>query len=160
MDVMLTAMAADPQDGTLSGASVVWRSDLQVAPLGSGTGLTARLPVGTNVVTCTATDSSNLTGTSLPVMIVSKSPYAKINHPSSGEMRPVNQAVPFAGIGRDVEDGSLMGASLVWTSSIDGPIGTGESFSGSLTAGVHTISLTATDSANNVDSATITLTMQ
>src|SRR5690348_11252575 len=34
--VDLTATATDLEDGTLSGASIVWRTDLQVAPLGSG----------------------------------------------------------------------------------------------------------------------------
>src|SRR5438094_217438 len=105
VDVMLTATAIDPQDGPLTGASIVWRTSLQVAPLGSGVALTARLPVGTNIVTCTATDSTSLSGTSGPLQVVSKSPYAKINHPGDNETRPQNQAVPFVGFGRDFEDG-------------------------------------------------------
>ena len=50
----------------------------------------------------------------------------------------------FAGTGSDPEDGTLTGASLVWTSSINGQIGTGTSFSTTtLSAGTHTITLTA-----------------
>ena len=71
-----------------------------------------------------------------------------------------NQAVPFVGLGRDVEDGDLTGASLVWTSSIDGALGTGTMFNKVLSVGIHAITLTATDSASNADSATITLTIQ
>jgi hypothetical protein len=44
----------------------------------------------------------------------------------------------------------------VWTSSIDGPIGTGETFDAPLTAGVHTVTLTATDSDGNVGTDTVT----
>lgn len=55
--------------------------------------------------------------------------------------------VSFAGTASDAEDGSLTGTALVWTSSLDGAIGTGTSFSkNDLSIGVHTITLTATDS--------------
>lgn len=156
--VMFMAMATDPQDGTLGGASVVWRSSLQVAPLGSGTTFSTTLPPGTNVVSCIATDSNGNTG-SASITIVSRSPVAQINHPGDGETRPASQAVPFVGVGRDLEDGTLSGSSLVWTSSIDGMIGTGGMFSRQLSAGTHTITLTAKDSANNMDSVSITLIM-
>ena len=156
--IMFTATASDPEDGTLTGASVVWRSDLQVAPLGSGTTLTTTLPVGTNLVTCTATDSTAKTG-SATVTVVSKSPVAKINHPGDGETRSASTAVPFVGVARDKEDGALTGASLVWTSSLDGQIGTGGSFSKILSVGVHTITLTATDANANTATSSIALTI-
>lgn len=158
--VMFSAMASDPQDGTLAGANIVWRSDLLTAPLGSGVSLSVTLPVGTNSITCIATDSTSLTGVSAPVTVISKSPFAKINHPGNGETRPANQEVPFIGVGRDLEDGMLSGASLVWTSNIDGSIGTGDSFNRMLSAGTHTITLTATDAAANTDTDSITLTIQ
>lgn len=158
--VTLTATASDPEDGTLSGASIVWRTDLRVAPLGSGSVLATTLPVGTNVVTCTATDSDQRTG-SASITVISRSPFAQINHPSNGETRLVSDgAVPLVGVARDLEDGQLTGTSLAWTSSIDGPLGTGGTLNVPLTAGVHTITLTATDSTTNTDSASITLTMQ
>jgi hypothetical protein len=159
MPVMLAATASDLQDGALTGASVVWRTTLQVAPLGSGDMLTTVLPVGSNTITCTATDSAGLTG-SASVTVVSKSPYATITHPGNNETRTASQAVPLVGVGRDKEDGNLTGASLAWASSIDGPLGTGSPLNKLLSVGVHTITLTATDSAGNVDTATITLTMQ
>jgi dipeptidyl aminopeptidase/acylaminoacyl peptidase len=56
-------------------------------------------------------------------------------------------SVSFQGSATDPEDGTLTGASLVWTSSEDGQIGTGTSFTKSnLSVGAHTITLTATDS--------------
>lgn len=158
-DSTLTATATDPQDGTLTGPSVVWTTDLQTAPLGTGASATVRLPPGSNNVTCTAKDSSGLTGNSF-ITVLSKSPYARINHPSNNETRPANQAVPFVGVGNDFEDGSLSGAKMAWTSSIDQSIGTGQMFNRTLSVGIHTITLTVTDAAGNTDTSSITLTIQ
>ncbi len=157
--VDLTAAATDPEDGTLGGASIVWRTDLQVAPLGSGATLNTTLPVGTNAVTCIATDSDGKTGSDV-VVVTSRSPYALINHPGNNETRHISDgSFLFSGIARDLEDGSLTGASLVWTSSIDGQLNTGESFNALPSEGVHTITLTATDGDGNSDAVSITLTM-
>jgi hypothetical protein len=54
----------------------------------------------------------------------------------------------------------LTGAALTWTSSLDGQIGSGTSFSkDDLSVGAHTITLTATDSENNTGNATVTITV-
>ena len=64
--------------------------------------------------------------------------------------------IDLVGIASDVEDGDLTGASLVWTSSLDGALGTGQSLSDvSLTDGSHVIALTATDSAAATGTDTI-----
>ncbi len=63
--------------------------------------------------------------------------------------------------GTDAEDGTLSGASLVWTSSLDAQIGTGTSFTAStLSVGSHTITLTATDSEGATGTASIQITVQ
>ena len=157
--VTLAARANDREDGTLTGTSIVWTTNLQTAALGTGDFLMTTLPAGTNAVTCTVTDSNGNTG-SASVNVISKSPYAKINHPSEGEMRPASQGVPFVGIGKDQQDGDLTGAALVWTSNLDGALGTGVMFNRQLSVGVHTITLTVTDTNNNTDATTISLTMQ
>lgn len=55
--------------------------------------------------------------------------------------------ITFSGSATDEEDGELNGDSLVWTSSIDGEIGTGPTLiTSTLTVGDHEITLTATDS--------------
>lgn len=157
VEVTLDAAATDAEDGALTGASVVWRSDLEVTPLGTGDMLATVLPLGTNVVTCTVTDS-DLNTASASVTIVAKTPYAQINHPAEGDLpRTTAEDVPFVGIGRDVEDGDLQDDSLVWISDLDGQIGTGESFEQALSAGTHTITLTATDTDANSDNATVTV---
>lgn len=88
-------------------------------------------------------------------------PVAEIWHPGDGETRMVNVPIPWKGVASDPQDGELMGASLVWTSDLDGEIGTGNDFQASLkTVGVHTITLTATDKDNNVGTASLTLNME
>ncbi len=87
-------------------------------------------------------------------------PTASIYHPGDGETRAAGVPVPFTGAASDAEDGTLSGAALVWASDIDGQIGTGESFEAALAAGVHVITLTATDSDGNVAKDAITLTME
>jgi hypothetical protein len=152
------ATASDPEDGPLSGASVVWRSNLVVAPLGSGLSVTTMLIPGVHTIRCTATDSVGNTGSST-IMVTSRSPVAQINHPGDGEVRPAANPIPFVGVGNDFEDGVLPGTALAWTSSIDGSIGTGNSFSRTLSAGTNVITLTVTDSMGNTGSTSITLTI-
>ena len=56
---------------------------------------------------------------------------------------------------RIVEDGRLIGTSLVWSSDVDGRLGTGAQLIRSLPFGSPLISLSATDSEGNTTSATI-----
>jgi hypothetical protein len=92
--------------------------------------------------------------------MVGQAPKVKINHPGDKEMRPANTPIPFVGVANDPEDGALTGASLVWTGSLDGMIGTGEMFNAPLNVGTHVITLTATDSDKNTGVAAITLYIQ
>ena len=71
----LTGQAVDPEDGTLTGSSLVWttnRTDLQPGNLGQGTSITVRLYTGcssaTHQIRLTATDSNG--GTSSAVIVV------------------------------------------------------------------------------------------
>ncbi|MDP2343794.1 MAG: hypothetical protein Q8O67_22740 [Deltaproteobacteria bacterium] len=62
--------ATDPQDGVLSGASLVWTSDQLAAPFGTGTVFDLELPLGTHLVTLTATDGDGNTGTDTVTVVV------------------------------------------------------------------------------------------
>ena len=157
--VTFSATASDPEEGALTGSRVVWTSNLVTPALGSGATLTRTLaPPGVHTVTCTATDAQGLTGSS-SIVITSFSPVARINHPSNGETRPAANAVPFTGDGRDFVDGPIPDAGLVWTSSIDGAIGTGRTFNRTLSAGTNVITLTVTNSDGGTGSQSITLTI-
>ena len=105
-----------------------------------------------------ATDDGGSTGGSGSDGMVGSLPVAGIQHPSSGEDRPVNQNIPFDGTGLDEEDGILMGPALVWSSDLEGEIGTGANIQVPLTMlGLHEITLTVTDSDGNVGTASIFL---
>lgn len=78
-------------------------------------------------------------------------PIAEITS-GNGSFYTLSDSISFSGTGTDPEDGILSGSSLVWSSDIDGEIGTGESFSTNLSEGTHVITLTATDSIDASDS--------
>jgi outer membrane protein OmpA-like peptidoglycan-associated protein len=63
----------------------------------------------------------------------------------------------FAGTCSDPEQGNVA-ASARWRSSRDGDIGTGPSFSRTLSTGSHTITLTCTDGPGLTGSTTVTVT--
>src|SRR5205823_191294 len=64
--------------------------------------------------------------------------------------------ITFTATAVDAEDGDLAGA-LGWTSSLDGPLGTGGSVSRALTVGLHTVSAAVTDTRGVTSQARIGL---
>ncbi|TFB11335.1 hypothetical protein E3V55_03775 [Candidatus Marinimicrobia bacterium MT.SAG.3] len=86
-------------------------------------------------------------------------PTVSITSPADGSTFDSGATINFAGTANDTEDGDLT-ANLVWTSSIDGQIGTGGSFSTTtLSDGDHTISAEVTDSGGEKASASIGITV-
>ena len=61
----------------------------------------------------------------------------------------------FTGYAYDLEDGILKGIALQWSSSLDGVLGSGTELMTLLSAGMHAITLTATDSDGMFDTATL-----
>lgn len=155
----------DPEDGTLTGASLVWTDNVS-GQIGTGTSFsTSSLSVGTHTITLTATDSQGAKGTATVTIIITsptqnQPPTAHITSPTNNAVLTPGSSVSFAGTGSDPEDGVLTGGSLVWTDNVSGQIGTGTSFSlTTLAGGVHTVTLTATDSKGATGSATVTFTL-
>jgi subtilisin family serine protease len=85
-------------------------------------------------------------------------PTVPIANPADGSIFDSVVSILFEGTASDTEDGDLT-ASLVWTSNIDGQIGTGGSFSTTLSDGNHTISASVTDSGGKTGSASISITV-
>jgi hypothetical protein len=85
-------------------------------------------------------------------------PTVNITEPADGATYASGATIDFSGTASDAEDGDVT-ASLIWTSDIDGQIGSGGGFSAVLSDGVHTITATATDlgGANGSDSVGITV---
>ncbi|UCF14765.1 MAG: hypothetical protein JSW59_15235, partial [Phycisphaerales bacterium] len=85
-------------------------------------------------------------------------PTVTITSPADGSTFPSGDTVPivFAGTADDREDGDLT-ASLTWVSDIDGPIGSGGSFSTTLSTGRHVITASVTDSGGRTGSDSVSI---
>jgi outer membrane protein OmpA-like peptidoglycan-associated protein len=90
-----------------------------------------------------------------PLIPANTPPAAAIRSPSNGASiaGPMN----FAGTCNDPEQGDLS-ASARWRSSRDGDIGTGASFTRTLSTGSHTITMTCTDGPGLTSSASVNVT--
>jgi hypothetical protein len=117
--------------------------------------------IGNYRVTYRVTDNDGLSSPVASVMVnvvANQAPVVTISSPANGATFAPGSTITFAGNATDHEDGPLSGASLVWTSSRDGQIGTGTSFTRSdLSLGTHTITLTAADSDGAAGSAQVTI---
>ncbi|MCP4717771.1 MAG: DUF1565 domain-containing protein [Deltaproteobacteria bacterium] len=80
-------------------------------------------------------------------------PATTITSPQWGDEFEEGAAITFSCNAQDLEDGPLSADTLVWTSNVDGKIGTGTPLVvDSLSPGLHIIALTATDSDSNESS--------
>ncbi len=159
--VTLQGTATDPEDGALSGAALAWTSSRDGA-LGTGSPTSAALTQGVHVLTLTARDSLGATATASVTVSVNAAnnqpPVVTITSPATGGTVFEGATVTLAGTATDPEDGPLSGAALAWTSSRDGALGTGSPLAmAALTAGDHTLTLTARDSGGNTATASVLL---
>lgn len=85
-------------------------------------------------------------------------PEVAIVLPDEGHLFFDGQTLTLEAMTLDAEDGQLTGAALAWNSDLDGALGTGSPLTiavDALAEGVHTITLSAEDSAGNVAEAQI-----
>ena len=128
-NVAFTGSANDTEDGDIT-ANLSWSSSID-GIIGSGGGLsTSALSVGIHTITASVTDSGSLGGSDVITVTIAANvaPTVSITAPADGSSFTENTNVAFAGSGNDAEDGDLT-ASLSWSSSIDGAIGSGGGFS-------------------------------
>lgn len=84
-------------------------------------------------------------------------PEAEIVSPAGGTFR-VGQLVPLRAAAFDTDDGTLDGGSVTWSSNKDGTLGNGASLpTYDLSAGLHTITMTARDSDDNAVTDSISI---
>lgn len=83
-------------------------------------------------------------------------PVVTINTPLDNYNYSSGVTIGFWGSATDPEDGSV-NASMVWTSSLDGQIGTGSSFEHAPSDGTHVITAVATDSDGLSSSTSVTI---
>jgi PKD repeat protein len=148
--LVLNGRATDPEDGQLSGSALTWMSD-QDGLLGNGELLTlTSLTIGTHVITLAALDGGGLVGRdSVGIEIVPPGqnhlPVVTISSPADGSAFEDGETIPFSGSATDDEDGVIPSQSLEWSSDLDGILGSGLQLDTTLSLGVHTITLSATD---------------
>ncbi len=88
--------------------------------------------------------------------IPDRGPSTLIFTPINAIALPQGSAAYFTGQSIDLEDGSLSGESLVWSSDLDGVLGNGkEVIVYTLSPGVHEIKLTGTDSKGQAGEAIV-----
>ena len=107
------------------------------------------------------TTSTRLTGLRLSSAAAGGSPpETHVLTPDDGMVYPVGNNVILHASGWDLEDRAIEGSDLVWTSDIDGGLGTGRVTSTSaLSVGTHVLTVTATDSQGNTSTDTTTVTI-
>src|SRR5207253_1585171 len=154
--VALEATASDVEDGDL-GSAVRWASSLD-GPLGTGGVLSVgTLRSGTHLITARVTDSGGKAAEAGVTVVVNAAPTVTITGPADGSTFSPGDAISLTGKAGDAEDGDL-GAAIVWSSSLDGPLGTGSAIGvPTLRSGTHTITASVTDRGGTRALATITL---
>lgn len=157
--VTLEGTGTDPEQGPLSGTDLRWWSSLD-GFLGTGTPFaTDSLSVGTHeirlyVIDRQAQEDTAYIDLTITPQVIATDPTATITAPAPDTLVQVLESVTFEGTGTDPEDGTLSGASLVWSSSRRGALGTGSPLTvDSLAGGTHQISLVVTDSDGAADTA-------
>jgi hypothetical protein len=90
--------------------------------------------------------------------VIGNPPWVHIMTPDDDYNWLRGATIVLHGAAWDLEDNGLSGDSLVWTSSVDGPLGTGRVAAvRSLSAGAHLITLAGTDSDGLVTLDTVTI---
>ncbi|MFA5772808.1 MAG: right-handed parallel beta-helix repeat-containing protein, partial [Thermoplasmata archaeon] len=152
----------DDEDLLLTGTSINWSSNV-TGYLGSGNITVSNLSIGKHQITLNVTDSDRVTATAtanITVAAANNKPTAYITAPTEGQVFAQGATVTFTGYGTDIEDGFLRGASITWTSNISGQIGAGNITYYNFTAvGVHSITLTVTDSISQTANTTVNITV-
>lgn len=162
--IPLRGTATDPETGPLSGAALTWISDRSGA-IGTGTQLSwTGAARGTHRLLLTAVDPAGKAGyASVTVNVVppgtNQRPVVTLSQPSDGAQLLTTQTVTLQGSATDAEDGVLGDSALAWSSSRDGSLGAGRQRSVTLSAGTHTLTLTATDSLGAAGSASVLVTV-
>ncbi|PKL47422.1 MAG: hypothetical protein CVV42_13265 [Candidatus Riflebacteria bacterium HGW-Riflebacteria-2] len=162
---MFAGTARDYLNTVISSDSWSWyvATDTQPFALGQTGGATFTwqfLAQGSYTVALQVYDANGVIGTgSKNITIINGRPVCVITQPLNDASFLPNTPVTFIGSAEDLEDGTIIDATkLIWTSDIDGVIGSGIAFAvASLTSSRHEINFAATDSGGAIGSTSIVI---
>lgn len=86
------------------------------------------------------------------------SPSVTVSSPGSNSSFVEGTGITFSGSASDKEDGNIS-VQLKWTSSRDGQLGTGVSFTRTLSVGTHTVTAQVTDTGGATGSRSVSVTV-
>jgi hypothetical protein len=158
--VSFVGSAFDQIDGPIAAENLVWTSSLD-GTLGVGESFDLPLGPGDHMIILSAFNNDSIFGAD--TISITKDagnpPVATIIEPADGAELMDSDSIEFIGSGFDIEDGELFDDALVWTSNVDGFIGTGSFPKKMLSIGEHIITLTVTDSDDmtGIDQITVTV---
>ena len=108
----------------------MWTSNLD-GQIGTGSSFSRALSAGNHTVTARVVDSGGLSATrqvSVSVTTTNTAPTVTITAPASGTSVAQGDDPDFQRLGLGHPDNGTLTSSLVWTSNLDGQIGTGGVF--------------------------------
>ena len=164
--VFFQASATDTEDGVLADAAFTWISSLD-GEIGASASFSKVLSNGTHTIIVTVKDSNGATMSATVTITVGAEspnpgtpPTVTITNPDDSSTFEYGEYVMFTGSATDVSGTVITGTSLAWVSNVDGQLGTGASLSiNTLSSGLHTIFLTATDANGLISSAAIVISI-
>jgi hypothetical protein len=119
----------------------------------------SELTIGPHTITATAVDPFEGVSThQIRVNVVNSAPQPEILKPLATDALFSHIPVFFNGFVPDPDE-QILDADVFWTSSIDGLLGPGRQLTHSLSAGTHTITLTAVDGKGLIATDEVTVTV-
>ena len=95
-----------------------------------------------------------------PFTVQAKAPRVQIVAPRPNTETDAGQPISLIAAVSDLQELRIAGARIVWQSSLQGALGSGQAISPTLRPGTHTITLRATNVAGLTASATVTVTVR
>ncbi|WP_181258943.1 S8 family serine peptidase [Nitrosospira multiformis] len=164
-NIYLHAKVVDPERNNDFFGTVVFTSDRDgelCRTTGYVTSCEGPIPsLGPHIISATADDQYGGITAAAPiaVTVINQVPVASIILPNDGATFFADQMINFRGYGFDWDE-LIPPANLIWTSSLNGTLGSGQEIQTPLNIGTHAITLTATDSSGQSGQASILLTVQ
>ncbi len=149
-DIELVGQAIAGDSTIIPGSDLTWRSTRD-GELGSGNSLTVDLSPGNHFIVLTAADSNDSTASvSISIIVDDDTPTLSVEiiSPSAGSYS-VGASLILTALAQDGEGNTLSDSALVWSSSIDAVIDTGNNITYVPSEGTHLITVIATDSLGN-----------